>query len=108
MSTITLIIFQIILAIIFHELGHFITALIFGHVIKFSFSCGYMFNMFIPRWTWVMPTNKRYEQRLIAQAGFALELLVIPFLSPIYAFIAILHFILYPWYSGNDSDFKYF
>ena len=56
-----------------------------------------------------MPTSKRYEQRLIAQAGFALELLVIPFLSPIYAFIAIVHFILYPWYySGNDSDFKYF
>ena len=108
MSTITLIIFQIILAIIFHESGHFLAALLCGKVLHFNLVVNRLFFIPIPRGVWHIPEGLSLSQRkFISQSGFSLEILAIPFLPFIYGLIVALHFIAYPWYAGSSTDFKF-
>jgi len=108
MSTITLIIFQIILAIIIHESGHFLAALLCGKVLHFKLVVNRLFFIPIPSGVWYMPEGLSLSQRkFIAQSGFSLEILAIPFLPFIYGLIVALHFIAYPWYAGSSTDFKF-
>ncbi|MCF4150568.1 hypothetical protein L2W58_02015 [Dethiosulfovibrio sp. F2B] len=44
--------------------------------------------------------------RFICQAGFLLELGLIPLMPWPYQVAAILHLTAYPWYAGDESDFR--
>lgn len=106
------IILSILIAGVVHELGHFISAKIFGHTIKFKFAFG-KFN--VPRFVWFMPEIERWKQRIIAMAGFGLEILfsaIVLFTYPGFGtylvFVSLLHFVTYKFYAGDVSDFNYF
>jgi hypothetical protein len=93
----------ILLAPVAHELGHFLTALVFGHVIKFRFE----FKT-VPRFVWNMPDMERWKQRIVAAAGFGLEFALIPLCGKYYAAFAVVHIAAYRFYVGECSDFKWF
>jgi len=43
-------------AVLFHEGGHYVAALCFGHKIKFRFEWGKLFGVVpVPRGVWTMP-----------------------------------------------------
>ena len=96
----------IALPMVLHEMGHFFVALIFGKRIRFTFAVGNFFEIPVPRATWRMPQGlTKNQQRLVSQAGFAVEFLAMPFLPWIYSAVALAHFLLYPWYAGMENDF---
>ena len=96
--------FSLLLAVIIHELGHYLVALTFGHHLEFR-------RQGI-RWIWDMPEDTEAHQRLIALSGFGLEVLFIPILFFVgftfYPYIVGLHLIAYPFYAGEANDFKWF
>lgn len=96
-----------------HRTGHWLTALRWGHNIKFRLTRS-KYN--IPRFLWDMPDIEPAKQRSIAAAGFGLEFFVAWLLAlfypsawtTFYNAVATLHICLYPLYAGEDSDFKWF
>ncbi len=97
----------IILPAIIHELGHFITAKIFGYTIKFNFELGKIGPIPVPRWTWKVPNfDKRYKEVLVRLAGFGIEITLVPFLPLPYQIVAVAHLITYNFYAGESNDFK--
>lgn len=96
---------SLLLLPITHELGHFMTALIFGKRIKFRFRLERIFGIPVPRWTWVMPIMSKWKQRLVAQAGFVTEFSLALILPEVYFIGSLIHFTAYPWYAGKYNDF---
>jgi len=96
------ILLSVVLAGLIHELGHYLTALTFGHHLVFRRQ-GF-------RFIWDMPEDTPQHQRLIALSGFGLEVLFIPILFfagfTFYPYIVGLHLIMYPFYAGEANDFK--
>lgn len=91
-----------------HECGHFVPALFYGHVLKFRFAFG---RFFVPRLVWDMPEEaERDERMLIAVCGFAYEFIAACWLSCIFWLVPLwvfaVHFLLYPYYAGECSDFN--
>ena len=104
------ILLYLIMPFLVHEAGHFLMALAFGTTLRFSFEFGEFLvkgrSIKVPRFVWkVDPKWSVSQVRAVSQAGFVLEFLVAPlFLYP-YFFVSLVHFTLYPWYSGEKSDF---
>jgi len=92
--------------VLVHELGHWIAALLCGNRLHFVFSWGRLGPVKIPRWTWPWPDTTPPKIRFICQAGFLLELGLLPFMPWPYQTVAIIHFAAYPWYAGEVTDFK--
>ena len=65
-------ILSIVFAGLIHELGHYLTALTFGHHL--------VFRRQGIRFIWDMPEDTPQHQRLIALAGFGLEIMFCPLL----------------------------
>lgn len=96
----------VLAAIAFHEGGHFLAALAFGHRLHF-YRKGF-------RFLWTMPDMARWKQRVVAVAGFGAEFLIAgalaaccPSWAQWYVPVALLHLVLYPHYAGEASDFKF-
>jgi len=100
-----------LLCMIVHELGHFLVAMWFGYGIKFRFAFGNLFGLPIPRGIWDMPDEASGHERIkIALAGFGFEMLIALLIIPFFwqpAAAAVIHFLLYQFYAGEDSDFKW-
>ncbi len=94
---------SILLVPIVHELGHYLAARLFGSRLRFTFEWG---KYGVPRWTWRWPDVDRWKLRIICLAGFGLELGIAPFMPLPYQVAAIAHFVAYPFYAGEASDFK--
>ena len=86
-----------------HELGHWLAARLFGASLVFSFEWG---KYYVPRWTWRWPDVTKSQLRIICLAGFGLEFAILPFMPRAYQVAAIAHFIAYPFYAGEASDWK--
>ena len=94
---------SILLIPLIHELGHWLAALAFGSRLSFAFEWG---KFYVPRWTWRWPDVERWKLRIICLAGFGVEFALIPFMPWPYQVAAIIHFIAYPFYAGESSDWK--
>jgi len=94
---------SILLIPLVHELGHWLAARLFGSRLSFAFEWG---KYYVPRWTWPFPDVSRGKLRLICLAGFGLEFALIPFMPLPYQVAAILHFVAYPFYAGEASDWR--
>ena len=96
-------IISIALAVIIHESAHYLTALAFGYRLKF---CRQGF-----RFIWDMPEDTPAHQRLIALAGFGLELMFCPLLYfaglTLYPWVVVAHLLAYPFYAGDYNDFRW-
>ena len=97
---------SVLLIPIVHELGHYVAALAFGSRLHFEFSWGKLGPVKIPRWTWAWPDVTPLQLKVICLAGFGMEFALIPMMPLPYQVAAILHFIAYPFYAGETSDFK--
>ena len=86
-----------------HEFGHYVAALAFGSRLRFTFEWG---KYYVPRWTWRFPDVSKWQLRIICLAGFGLEMALIPFMPLPYQVVAIIHFVAYPFYAGESSDWK--
>ncbi len=64
--------------LVVHEGAHYLAALLMGSRLRFRFSWGRLGKIPVPRWIWAWP----------------------------YRLVTFLHFLLYPHYAGNASDFK--
>ena len=127
-SILTLMIYftlALVCACVIHEGGHVMAARIFGKRLKFRFELGYItterwqFPIPIPRFVWTMPfffEPENWKQKVIALAGFGAEFLAVPifyaFMSmdsfaAYYGCVTIWHFVLYWFYAGEDSDFRW-
>jgi membrane-associated protease RseP (regulator of RpoE activity) len=93
----------ILLIPLIHELGHWLAARLFGSRLSFRFEWG---KYYVPRWTWRWPDVSKWQLRIICLAGFGLEMALIPFMPLPYQVVAILHFVAYPFYAGEASDWK--
>ena len=95
------ILLSVVLAGLIHELGHYLTALTFGHHLVF---CRQGF-----RFIWDMPNDTPQHQRLIALAGFGLEIMFCPLLYfaglTLYPWVVAAHLCAYPFYAGDYNDF---
>jgi len=101
------IMWTILLIPLIHELGHWLAARLFGSRLYFRFSWGSFRGIPIPRWTWYWPQGVTEKQlTVICQAGFLVELALIPFMPWTYQAAALAHFAAYPFYAGETSDFK--
>ncbi len=99
--------FLILLVPLVHEAGHFLASIIVKRPIKFYFDWDYLGKIKIPSYAWDWPARATEKQiRFICQAGFFLELGLIPFLPVAYQVAALVHFAAYPWYAGEESDFR--
>ena len=100
---------SLILCFLTHEGGHFLAALCFGHHISFRFAWG---RFYVPRYIWYMPKMERWKQRVVAAAGFAVELIVALALAAggfqLMLPCAAVHLCAYSFYAGEASDFKWF
>lgn len=101
-----------ICACLIHEGGHYLAALAFGKKLKFRFELGRLFGVVpVPRWVWDMPYMAEWKQRIVAVAGFGAEFLcagVAVALGWLWLLlVASVHVIVYPFYAGNSSDFKW-
>ena len=100
-------------AMFFHEGGHYVAALCFGHKIKFRFEWGRLFGVIpVPRGVWDMPDMASWKQRITALAGFGTELacagaVMAVLCWPWLLLVASCHLIAYPFYAGESSDFKW-
>ena len=96
-------ILSIVFAGLIHELGHYLTALTFGHHIVFRRQ-GF-------RFIWDMPNDTEAHQRLIALSGFGAEMLFCPLLYfaglTLYPWVVVAHLCAYPFYAGENSDFQW-
>ncbi len=81
-----------------HELGHWLAARFFGSRLRF-YREGF-------RFLWKWPDVSRAKLRIICHAGFALEFALIPLMPWQYQVAAVLHFVAYPFYAGEASDFR--
>lgn len=103
----------IVAAFLVHEAGHFLAGLCFGRVITFRFAWGSLFRIKVPRLIWDMPAGlTKRQMAIIALAGFTLEIIVTPFIYIVlnlhlYPIIVLVHFVAYPFYSGESSDFRW-
>ena len=88
---------------IVHELGHWLAARLFGSRLSFRFEWG---KYYVPRWTWRWPDVTPLQLKVICLAGFGLELALIPMMPLPYQVAAIVHFLAYPFYAGEKSDWK--
>ncbi|GHS88614.1 hypothetical protein AGMMS49957_10430 [Synergistales bacterium] len=108
-------ILALICAFLIHESGHYLAAFAFGERLRFRFAWGWIGDKIpIPRYVWYMPDVEPWKQRVIAISGFGAEMLAAPLLWIVvsafwryYAAVALLHFIAYPYYAREDSDFKW-
>lgn len=100
----------VFLPVFVHELGHYgMTFALTGEALSFRFEKGKLWRIPVPRWVWDYPAGATDKQKkLIAQAGFGLELALACVLPWPYGAVALAHFLLYPWYAGEATDFKYF
>lgn len=91
-----------------HEGGHHVAALCFGERLHFRFAWG---RFCVPRLVWTMPEMERREQRVVALAGFWTEAVVAGVLNACgWAWMALAfaaHFLAYPFYAGDASDFRW-
>jgi len=94
---------SILLIPLVHELGHYLAARLFGSRLSFTFEWG---KYYVPRWTWVFPDVQKWQLRIICLAGFGLEFAILPFMPLPYQVGAAIHFVAYPFYAGETSDFK--
>ena len=99
-----------LLPVFVHELGHYGMAFaLTGVALSFRFEKGTLWRIPVPRWVWDYPAGVTDKQmRLIAQAGFGLELALACVLPWPYGAVALAHFLLYPWYAGENNDFTKF
>jgi membrane-associated protease RseP (regulator of RpoE activity) len=88
----------IILIPLVHELGHWLAARLFGASLRF-YREGF-------RFLWKFPDVPKWQLRIICLAGFGLELGIAPFMPLPYQVAAVIHFIAYPFYAGESSDWK--
>jgi hypothetical protein len=108
-----------ILALIFHEFGHYITAKYYGKTITFKSNISYIkifnkLNIPIFRYVWYMPDGLTTKQRrIVAVAGFVFEFFMALILDIInvkfgiiYTFVAVIHITLYKFYAGEYNDFN--
>ena len=95
--------FSLILAVIIHELGHYLTAMFLGHTLEFR-------RQGI-RFVWDMPNDTPKHQRLIALSGFGAEILAAPLLYlaglTLYPWVVVAHLMAYPFYAGEANDFRW-
>lgn len=89
-----------------HEGAHYLAAFLCGGRLHFVFQWGQLWKIPIPRWTWAWPDTTPQKIRFICQAGFLLELGLLPFMPWQYQAVALVHFAAYPWYAGEVTDFK--
>ena len=94
---------SVLLIPLVHELGHYVAALAFGSRLSFAFEWG---KYYVPRWTWRWPDVSKWQLSIICLAGFGLELGIAPFMPLPYQVAAIVHFLAYPFYAGESSDWK--
>lgn len=94
------------LPVLIHEGGHFLAALAFGKRLQFRFSWGRLGPVPVPRWTWMWPVVSREKLRVICHTGFAFEIALVPLLPWPYQLVAVAHYIAYPWYAGESSDWR--
>jgi len=99
-------ILTVLLVPVAHEFGHWVAALLCGSRIHFRFQWGRLGPLPVPRWVWCWPVVSREKLRVICHAGFALELALVPFMTWAYQAAAIAHFLAYPWYAGENNDWK--
>lgn len=97
---------SVLLIPLIHEFGHWLAALAFGSRLSFTFEWGKLGPIPVPRWTWRWPDVERWKLRIICLAGFGLELGIAPFMPLPYRVAAIVHFLAYPFYAGEASDWK--
>lgn len=97
------------LCVLIHEGGHYAAALSFGRRIRFRFAWG---KFCVPRYIWDMPVLDWRKQRIIAAAGFGAEAVAAGILAalgwPWMGGVFVAHFVAYPFYAGDASDFKWF
>lgn len=93
----------VLLIPLIHELGHWLAARLFGSRLCFAFEWG---KYYVPRWTWRWPDVTTLQLKVICLAGFGLEFTILPFMPRAYQVAAVAHFIAYPFYAGETSDWK--
>lgn len=98
--------FLLTLPLLVHEIGHLIAALLCGSRLNFKFAWGRLWKIPIPRCIWAWDSWTKAQTRFVCQAGFLLELGLLPFMPWQYQAVAIIHFAIYPWYAGEVTDFK--
>ena len=102
-----------LLALLIHELGHYLIALYFGEQLAFRFELSKLFGKIpIPRFIWTMPEGlTNMQKKAVALAGFGTELTaIVPCVLMgfwEYAVVAGTHLVLYNWYAGENNDFKW-
>ena len=96
----------VLLIPLIHELGHWLAALACGSRLRFTFEWGRLGPIPVPRWTWRWPDVTKSQLRIICLAGFGLELGITPFMPWQYQVGAVIHFLAYPFYAGEKSDWK--
>ena len=96
-------ILSVVLAVIIHELGHYLADMFLGHTLEFR-------RQGI-RFVWDMPNDTLKHQRLIALSGFGAEIVFAPLLYFaglwLYPWVAVAHLCAYPFYAGEYSDFQW-
>ena len=96
-------IFSIILAFFIHESAHYLTARLCGHRLTFRRQG--------LRFIWDMPEDTKQHQRLIALSGFGAEIVFAPLLYfvglTIYPWVVLTHLMVYSFYAGDYSDFRW-
>ena len=117
-----LICLAIALALLIHEMGHYIAAKLFGKTLKFKYGTAKLTikpfpTIHVPRFTADIPQElTKTQERIVALSGFGLELLVAVLLfifvsgslRNYYILVSVLHLILYSRYAGESNDFKAF
>ena len=96
-------ILSVVFAGLIHELGHYLTAMFLGHTLEFRRQ-GF-------RLIWDMPNDTPQHQRLIALAGFGLEIIFCPLLYfaglSLFPIVVSAHLLAYPFYAGDYNDFRW-
>lgn len=115
MSRALIAVLAMVLTPVVHEAGHWAAARCLGHKLHWYFRKGKIGPLPIPRFLWDMPDGSSKEhRRAVAQSGFLAEFVWGVFcllLSPLGLLpmaVGLIHFALYPWYTGDWSDFKWF
>lgn len=92
------------LPILVHEAAHWLVAKVLGTPIRFKSSWGRLGKVPVPRWTWTWPDVSPFKLRVICLSGFAAEMALITLLPLAYWAVAMVHFVLYPFYAGENND----
>ena len=114
MENLKLIPLALFVAFLVHESSHYLAARLFSKRLNFRFSWGRLWKIPVPRYVWTMPYMERWKQRVVALAGFGVELLgstAAMLFDGDFAFwyvvVVFAHLFLYKFYAGEDSDFKW-